>query len=53
MNDNIGLKQLVKAGKLTAKSAFNRLFAKADLNGEAAIVKQSRTYKWLAARMGN
>lgn len=52
MND-MGLKELVKAGKLTAKDAMNRLWAKADpgMGGTGhAILRKRHTLKWLAKK---
>jgi len=47
----MGIKEMVRAGQLTAKSALNRLGAKADLAGETKIFKSSKTYRWLVARL--
>lgn len=50
------IKQLVKSGKIDAKTGLSRLLAKADLEGGAvgvAVFKGSQTYKWLVNRVNN
>jgi hypothetical protein len=53
MEKHLGIKELVKQGKLTAESAANRLLAKADLSGGkigVELLRATRTFRWLANR---
>lgn len=50
-NKKLGLKELVKSGDLTAKSALTRLLAKADLSGEFSLAQRSKTANWLQKKI--